>query len=66
MASAAWNKSIEKRVAQTTKALSQIRSIKMIGLEKPTTEQLQNLRAKETTAFKRVRALGTVMSVVSK
>lgn len=59
----AWNLKIEERMSQTSNALSQVKSIKMVALEKPVSRYLQRLRASEITAFKAGRKLAILATV---
>ncbi|KAK3190819.1 hypothetical protein K4F52_003135 [Lecanicillium sp. MT-2017a] len=64
LASVTWHKRIEERISQTVKVLSQMKGMKMVGLESAISAKLQNLRIKETAAFKKVRALGVATSFI--
>lgn len=52
---AAWNKSIEQRVAKTARLLPQLTTIKMLGLGPLIATYLQGLRAEEINISKRYR-----------
>lgn len=60
---AAWNKVIEERVSQTSRALSLAKSIKMVGLQASVSGRLQKLRLKEIASFKTVRRLAILTTV---
>lgn len=65
-AKAAWNESIKLRVARTSAVLSQIKAIKMSGMESIVTEQLRELRAKEIKCSSKTRLLGAIYPVIGK
>lgn len=60
-ATAAWNKSIQNRVSLTSDSLRQIRSIKMLGLEKVTISFIQKLRIQEVLNSAKVRKLRVIL-----
>jgi hypothetical protein len=62
--SGAWNKAIEKRVGRTARALSQMKSLKMIGLENAVSNQIQKLRVAEVSGFKFSMLLSTLIAVI--
>ncbi|KAJ6779421.1 hypothetical protein PWT90_03877 [Aphanocladium album] len=57
---AGWNKSIEIRVAKTSKVISQLKAIKMFGLGPTISQYLQNLRADEMVASNKFRGLQSI------
>ncbi|ATY61624.1 ABC multidrug [Cordyceps militaris] len=52
---AAWNKSVQHRVAETARILPQLTTIKMIGLGPPISTHLQTLRADEIAVSRKYR-----------
>lgn len=56
-----WNESIQTRVTKTSRVLSQLPAIRMLGLGPKTTEFLQYLRTLEIEASKRYRAIQSGM-----
>ncbi|KAM3442495.1 hypothetical protein MY4824_001089 [Beauveria thailandica] len=52
-----WNESIQARVTKTSRILSQLPAIKMLGLGPKTTEFIQHLRIREIDASKKYRAI---------
>lgn len=56
-AAAAWNRSIESRVAKTSNVLAQLPAIKMLGLGPTATAHLQRLRVDEVNMSKRYRRI---------
>lgn len=65
-AKAAWNESIKLRVARTSAVLSQIKAIKMSGMESIVAEQLRELRAEEIRYSSKTRLLGAIYPVIGK
>lgn len=61
---AKWNAKIQERVAMTTKALLQIKSIKMIGLESVVSKNIKQSRLVEIEAYKVVRWINLVQVVM--
>ena len=59
-----WNKASENRVAQTAQALSQMKSLKMAGLEGAMSNQIQKLRVAEVSRFKFFVVLSTSIAVI--
>lgn len=56
-AQATWVQCVEKRVATTDHMLSDMKMAKMLGLTKPLSDLIQQLRATEITASKGFRKL---------
>ncbi|KAJ4147951.1 hypothetical protein LMH87_002443 [Akanthomyces muscarius] len=56
-----WNESIQTRVTKTSRVLSQLPAIKMLGLGPKTTEFVQYLRAHEIEASRSYRAIQSGM-----
>ncbi|KAK3180626.1 hypothetical protein K4F52_007976 [Lecanicillium sp. MT-2017a] len=57
-----WNKAIEARVSETSKVISQIKSIKMAGHVPEMVEYLQSRREEEVEQSKKYRLLSAVMT----
>lgn len=62
--SASWKKSVENRVSQTNKALFQIKSIKIMGIETTISKRLQNLQAKEIAAYRASRLAAIALTII--
>lgn len=62
----AWTASIDASVAATSTALSQIKAIKMSGMENDVSEELRELRAMEIRRSIKTRLLGAIYPVVGK
>ncbi|KAM3556139.1 hypothetical protein ARSEF4850_005661 [Beauveria asiatica] len=52
-----WNESIQTRVTKTSRVLSQVPAIKMLGLGPKTTEFIQHLRIREIQTSKKYRMI---------
>lgn len=63
-ASSSWKKHTEKRVSQTARVLSQMKSVKMVGLENAVSLKLQNLRAREISAVRKIRTAGAALTLL--
>lgn len=57
---AAWNKTIEIRVAKTSKVIGQLKAIKMFGLGPTISKYLQSLRETEIASSNKFRGLQSV------
>lgn len=62
---ATWNGKIEFRVAETSKVLSQMRVIKMLGLGPTVTKYLQHLRDVEIDYSKKYRVYNAVLMCIA-
>lgn len=62
--SGSWNKGIEKRVGRTARVLSQMKSLKMIGLEGAVSNEIQKLRVAEISRFKFFALLSTLIAAI--
>lgn len=62
-AKAAWNEVIQERVAKTSVVLSQIKAIKMAGLEDAVSDELQKLRQEEIKKSIKTRLLGALFNL---
>lgn len=60
---AMWNKSLQSRVAKTSRILGQLTGLKMMGLGPVIEKYLQELRVFEVDASKKHRYLNTVASI---
>lgn len=61
-----WNKAIETRVSETSKIISQIKSIKMAGHVPEMVDYLQSQREQEVEESKKYRLLSAVMTSTGK
>lgn len=50
-----WNEAISNRVAKTSKMISQIKAVKMTGLEDVMSDYIQSLREEEVEHSKKTR-----------
>lgn len=57
-----WIQSIQKRIGETATMLGSMKAVKMLGLEKRSTNTIRNLRTSEIEKAKRFRTL-TVLTV---
>lgn len=62
---ATWNNKIQYRVAETSKVISQLRVIKMLGLGPTTTSYLQRLRGIDIEYSKKYRVFTAIMMGLS-
>ena len=64
-ASAAWNKTVETRVAEMSNALAHLKAIKINGYEKVVAKHLQKLRKIEIKSSNAVRRVIVTMTALS-
>lgn len=63
-ANSSWKAAIQKRVARTTQALLQMKSLKMIGLEQAMSNTIQRLRIDEIACFKHMTFLSSLLNTI--
>lgn len=62
---ATWNEQIESRTVKTSEILSQMKSLKMMGLETTASACIDKLRCIEVDSFRAHRKLATAITVIS-
>lgn len=62
----AWVQAIQKRISYTSKALSSMKDIKVLGLSQPVNSKIQSLREEEMRISKRYRIVQSLDIVLGK